>query len=173
MSATVSIPRAKHWLPNLLTGRPHQIIAGTDGRPYLQRWYLIPRNRVLNVYLHRFLSSDDPTLHDHPWAFLSCILSGTYEEVTAHGRHARRRGSTALRRATHRHSIVLPRDHHGREIPCVTIIITGPHRRDWGFWCTTTNSGPAGQRFIPWRHFGVTGCDAPAPIDPLLTHEEV
>lgn len=167
MSATVSTPTRQRWLAALLTGRPHQTIPATDGRPYLQRWYLIPRNRILNIYLHRFLASDDPTLHDHPWPFLSWILARGYAEITPTGCRRRRRGSVAMRGADHRHRIVLPRDNSGREIPCLTLVVTGPHVRDWGFWCPTTGSGPGGERFIPWRQFGSGGCDAPTTTGDL------
>ena len=51
------------------------------GDNYLRRWWLIPRNRWLNVYLHEFRASDDDrALHDHPWASCSIILRGEYFE---------------------------------------------------------------------------------------------
>jgi hypothetical protein len=47
--------------------RPDFIIGGADN-PYLLRWWIIPRNRWCNVYLHKILRDDDPrALHDHPW----------------------------------------------------------------------------------------------------------
>lgn len=150
MSGTVSTPFSGGWLPRLCRGRPHQVILLDESEePYLLRWYLLPHNRWLNIYLHRFLRSDDPRgLHDHPWWFASLILAGSYMEVTTAGRRRRRRGSFAVHRATHRHRVCLPIDAHGHEIPCRTIVVTGPHRRRWGFWC--------GERFVPWREFG--GC---------------
>lgn len=49
---------------------------------YLRRWYIIPRNRWFNMYLHHFVQSDDPrALHDHPWWSCSIILRGGYYEV--------------------------------------------------------------------------------------------
>jgi hypothetical protein len=159
MSATVSYPNPGRWLGMLLRGQPHQIIRNSDA-PYLHRWYLLPRNRRLNVYLHRFLASDDPIgLHDHPWWFCSLILRGWYYEVTATVTTVRRRGSIAVRRATHRHRVCLPRDANGREIPCLTIIITGPHVREWGFWCSRATAEP--DHFIPWRDIDAGGCGDP------------
>ncbi len=32
---------------------------GTEEVPYLQRWWVIPRNRWFNIYLHKFQHSDD------------------------------------------------------------------------------------------------------------------
>lgn len=68
------------WFATLLSGRPHFIIGGTD-RPYLLRWFLIPRNRWFNIYLHKFCRDDDDrALHDHPWWFVSIMLQGSYVE---------------------------------------------------------------------------------------------
>lgn len=51
------------------------------GENYLTRWHLVPRNRWLNVYLHRFTGSDDDrALHCHPWASVSILLRGTLIE---------------------------------------------------------------------------------------------
>jgi hypothetical protein len=41
---------------------PDQVIGGRE-RPYMLRWYLIPRNRFCNIYLHHFLRSDDDRAH--------------------------------------------------------------------------------------------------------------
>jgi hypothetical protein len=61
---------------------PDLYIGGKDD-PYLLRWYLIPRNRFFNVYLHKIVRSDDDrALHDHPWWWLSVMLKGRYAEVT-------------------------------------------------------------------------------------------
>jgi hypothetical protein len=164
MSATVSTPVPGRWLRTLCSGRPHQIIS--DGqRPYLLRRYLLPPNRWLNLYLHTFVGSDDPRgLHDHPWPFASLILAGSYYETTSAGQQRRRRGTLAVHRATHRHRVCLPVDTCGREIPCWTVIVTGPHRRQWGFWCPHRHRA---DRFIPWQMFGDGGCG-----ETLLAAEE-
>jgi hypothetical protein len=58
-----------------------------DGKTeYLYRWHLIPRNPLLNIYLHHFLGSDKDVLHDHPWASISFVLRGGYTEHTIHSR---------------------------------------------------------------------------------------
>lgn len=56
---------------------------GTAAYPYLDRWFVIPKNRILNVYLHHFQRSDeDRALHDHPWLVnMSWILDGEYDEM--------------------------------------------------------------------------------------------
>lgn len=153
MSGTVSIPSTKSWWGTLLSGRPHQVITLDSGATYLKRWYVIPRNRRLNVYVHWFMASDQPPVHCHPWDFASLVLFGAYTEVTEAGSQRRRPGSFARRVATHRHQIVLDQDSSGRELPCLTLVITGPRRRLWGFWC-----GPG--RFVPWDKFS-GGCGEP------------
>lgn len=85
-----------------LLALPKRIITRDDGRPYLERYYLLGEPGGLKyfdegqreqrwwqkafswlpcVYLHRFVSSDeDPELHNHPWKAKSLILSGGYVE---------------------------------------------------------------------------------------------
>ncbi|WP_457226787.1 hypothetical protein [Mycobacteroides abscessus] len=138
---TTAPPTNKHWFRKLIHGQPHQIIGGNND-PYLLRWYLIPRNPVLNIYLHQFLRSDDDrALHDHPWWFWSMVLLGHYYEHRADGRRIKRHaGSIAYRRAETRHRVELPTSNDpfsllSREDSCVILVITGPRVRVWGFWC--------------------------------------
>lgn len=144
------------WFRTLCSGQPHFMIGDQDN-PYLLRWYLWPRNRFLNLYLHKFVRDDeDRALHDHPWWFVSFLIWGRYDEtVSDDGTKAiyRNAPSIAFRRAEHRHRVVLPRlidiDAAGVAIesrqPAWTIILTGPKSREWGFWC------PKG--FVIWTQF--------------------
>lgn len=143
--------KMKKWFLQLISGKPHFIIGGVDD-PYMLRWYLIPRNHFLNVYLHKFLRDDeDRALHDHPWWFVSVMLRGCYTEIIAHDDDGNGRGfvrsalSVAFRRATHRHRVVLARDANQKPVPCWTLVITGRKRRVWGFWCQ--------QGFVKWTDF--------------------
>jgi hypothetical protein len=103
------------------------------GEKYLPRWYLIPRNPVLNVYLHHYKGPDDGrALHDHPWVSLSITLKGGYREFFSHawekGRYLdRRQGDVVFRRATAQHRIADPQK------GTWTLFITGPRLRVWGF----------------------------------------
>ena len=127
-------------------------IGGWDN-PYMLRWYVLPRNRWINLYLHKFCRDDDDrAMHDHPWWFLSFMIRGMYTEIIAQdpdtnsGRgFVRSAPSVAFRRAEHRHRVVLERDDTGMVVPCWTVVITGPRSREWGFWC------PRG--FVHWRDF--------------------
>lgn len=127
---------------------PDQVIgAGAAGGPYLLRWHLIPRNPVMNVYLHCFLRDDDDrALHDHPWPWCSLLLFGSYVEhtIAAGGIHRRRvcaEGSLRLSTPWRAHRIeLLPRerihpDHDPGRRPAWTLFITGPRIRAWGFHC--------------------------------------
>jgi hypothetical protein len=123
------------WFERVAARRPPDFVVGSTEDPYLKRWWLIPRNSFFNVYLHRFLHSDeDRALHDHPYANVSALLDGAYTEVTiAAGGVERRRvyavGAVKFRRAATAHRIVL---HAG---PCWTLFVTGPRLREWGFHC--------------------------------------
>ena len=127
------------WLRTWFSGKPHFII----GPRYLLRWYVIPRNPWLNIYLHQFLHDDeDRALHDHPWWFVSVMLRGKYREVVRDRFIERASPSIAFRSAEHAHRVVLKRDADNRPVPCWTLVITGRVTRDWGFLC------PQG-----WRHW--------------------
>lgn len=53
-----------NWLKVLLSGKPHFVIGNADN-PYMLRWFILPRNRLFNIYLHKFLRDDDDrALHD-------------------------------------------------------------------------------------------------------------
>lgn len=170
--STTTLPSNQDWLRRITTGQPHQIIGGADD-PYMLRWYLIPRNRALNVYLHKFMRDDDDrALHDHPWWFVSVILRGGYIEHTEspegrmvlrcrtsvfHVRSPWWRRSIGFRPAVWQHRVALPHTPDGGRVPCWTLIVTGRNVRTWGFWCPgPTRRAP--KRFVPWREFGDAGC---------------
>lgn len=122
--------------------RKPDVVIGPDDAPYMRRWWLIPRNRWFNVYLHEFLNSDDPRArHDHPWWNCSIVFKGGYWEDTPTGRFWRGRGSIVFRKATALHILELDKK---REPSAWTLFLTGPVVREWGFVC------PRG-----WRHWKV------------------
>lgn len=164
------IARAQHRLPDFVVG-------GHDN-PYLLRWWLIPRNRVFNVYLHKFLRDDDDrALHDHPWFWCSIVLRGEYMEHTIRaGGIARRmlRGVGSVRIASpwraHRielwpwwlgpDDVEMPpsgADHPDGNLraPCWTLFLTGPRLRNWGFHCRERG-------WVPWQEF--TAAEDPGAI---------
>ena len=114
--------------------RGPDLVIGEAGSVYLNRWWLIPRNPVFNVYLHVFQRSDDDRAHhDHPWVSLSLILHGGYIEhrIRAGGVHTHRRfgvGALIARHARYTHRIEVPSGEH-----VTTLFVTGPVLRRWGF----------------------------------------
>lgn len=128
--------------------RPPDFVIGGHERPYLLRWYVIPRNRWFNVYLHHFRRSDDDrALHSHPWLFnASLLLDGCYIEHTAAGPKFSDRGDWRFRWGASFHRVQLLRSLVlGKEFAAWTLFITGPKVREWGFAC------PKGWRH--WREF--------------------
>lgn len=114
--------------------RPDLIIKrNEDDRIYLKRWYIIPRNKWFNIYLHKFEGSDDDrALHDHPWWSLSFLLKGTlserYERAIYYNVYRRiRRFVPYLRSPKHMHRMILWSD------SAWTLFFTGPAQREWGF----------------------------------------
>lgn len=113
------------------------------GELYLQRWWLIPKNPVLNIYIHKTVADDDNrALHDHPYANASIILRGCYFEIMPCRREgygggdavrAERRepGDIVCRRADAPHRLMLDIELQ----PCWSLFVTGPRLREWGFFC--------------------------------------
>ncbi len=117
------------------------------GENYLQRWHLIPHNRFLNIYLHKFTGSDDDrALHDHPWNSVSIALKGQMFEhlgedpvpnpdyadgfanpMVADGRWIKK-FIPYFRKAEQKHRMELV------DGPAWTLFITGPKKREWGFY---------------------------------------
>jgi hypothetical protein len=124
--------------------RPPDFIIGPKDDPYLRRWFLVPRNSVCNIYLHEIRHDDDDrALHDHPWDFDSVILKGSYIEHSVLAKepwqNIYRKGMVNSKRAESAHRIQV------LDGPVLTLVVTGPRRRDWGFHC------PNGWR--PWQEF--------------------
>ena len=70
-------------LERVMYRRPDFAVGGWT-LPYLLRWWLVPRNKVANAYLHKFFRSDDDRAHhDHPWLFnVTIMIKGRYFEHT-------------------------------------------------------------------------------------------
>lgn len=143
--------------PDFIIGGPQDSQQGTGAvihpTPYMLRWYVIRKRRFLSVYLHQILRSDDDrALHDHPWATLSVLLRTGYYEVTPMGGFWREEGEIVARgsRASHRLEV------SDTAPPCISLFITGPVVREWGFHC------PAG--WTHWKRFVYgNGCGEEKP----------
>lgn len=132
------------WYRDIASRRIPDFVIGGRENPYMRRWWIIPRNRFFNIYLHEFLRSDeDRALHDHPWINVSYLLEGEYVEhsILAGGVQTAikyKQGDLKFRRAKTAHRIEIDQ-------PCWSLFITGPVIREWGFHC------PAGWR--KWQLF--------------------
>ena len=95
--------------------------------PYLIRWVL--DLGFFSIRLHHWIASDDQRFpHDHPWWYTSFILKGGYTDKSPEGDRHVSAGSVVHFKAAHQHSVLV--DPGG----CWTLMITGPERREWGFW---------------------------------------
>ena len=116
---------------------------------YLLRWYVIPRNPIFNIYLHKFMADDDDrALHDHPWVSLSCLIEGSLVEHTPKGRRLIREGQWVWRWPLTAHRIQVASYVRAGRIArkeAWTLFITGPRLRVWGFH---TPSG-----WVPWTKY--------------------
>lgn len=105
-------------------------------RNYLTRWRLI-QTPWFGIYLHRMDGPDSrPTLHDHPWPFISFILRGGYDE-----RVRTEPDETGFWRAYLRPvrwiNVKSALDLHSirrlHRTPTWTLMLVGPRRRIWGY----------------------------------------
>ena len=93
----------------------------------MYRWFIFKIGNLPRIYLHKFLRSDDDRApHNHPWWFISIILTGSYTEHTRTGPLLRRAPSIVYRSPNHSHRIMLV---PGKTVR--TLFITGPVVRQW------------------------------------------
>ena len=166
-----------HWVAYNLLANPRVIFDREGESPYLSRFYLRGRPRMLDgsepfdesgapkkaaifpdgvaVYLHRFHRSDsDGALHNHPWKWArSLVLAGGYIEE----RRAKDWRSPPWHSVERR--VIRPfswnkidaTDFHRVDLiesDCWSLFIAGPKTGEsWGFWDRWTG------KFLPWREF--------------------
>lgn len=112
--------------------------------PYMVRYYLF-RSPYLNIYVHKFLRSDnDRHLHDHPFDFITFLFHRGYYEKTEDGKIWRPRFSILKRKAEWKHAVEITQ-------PTWTLFIRFARRRQWGFW---TESG-----WKNWIDYGNNKCE--------------
>lgn len=137
---------ARRLILRPVSRRRPDFVIGPAADPYMERWWVIPRNRWLNVYLHRIRHDDDDrALHDHPWCNITLVLAGGYLEHTPDGVFRREVGDMVFRRSTALHRLELLAVGWARPTQAWSLFVTGPVVRTWGFAC------PQGWR--PWREF--------------------
>jgi len=98
---------------------------GCPSDPYLVRWVL--DFGYFSIRLHNWRKSDDMRAkHDHPWWFLSLVLSGLFVD-RGDKDVVRKPGSISFFPSSHQHSL-------GVLKPGYTPLICGPENRKWGFY---------------------------------------
>lgn len=143
MSSAPPVPLAdlremQNWARALMASRPADFVIGDD---YLRRWWVIPRNPWVNVYLHDIRKSDDDrAFHDHPWMNSSFLIEGSYVEHTPEGSFVRSAGDYVVRGAQQLHRLEVDGG-----IGALSLFITGPKLREWGFACP--------QGWVHWKDF--------------------
>lgn len=96
------------------------------GPPSRVRWRLI-HTPWFGIYVHKWLKPDPrPTLHDHPWPFVSLILSGQYLEARKGASHWRRRINVVRMGQAHTVTTLV-------NAPVWTVMFVGRTRPTWGY----------------------------------------
>ena len=123
-----------------------RIIKDRHGDEYMHRYYLGFKEKLNafddvkpypNIFIHKIYKSDeDRDPHDHPWNYLTVILSGGYWEYRPYFNDKglqvaefgtwRGPGSIIWRRATDLHRLEMSE-------PTTTLFIHGWRKREWGF----------------------------------------
>lgn len=120
---------------------PDFVIGAHRNPPYIKRWWVIPRNRFFNIYLHAVgQDDDDRAMHDHPWINMSYILEGGYNECTPKWTKPLTKGQHRFRRPRALHRLELLDNQY-----TLSLFITGPKVRKWGF---QTEDG-----WVSWEDF--------------------
>ena len=122
-----------------------------DGRPLITRYYLLstrwiddleffnrhPRlHRLISwvsfrLVMHHMHESDDDGLHDHPWPWVSLVLTGGYNEDTPDGMFFRPPGHLRFRPARAFHRLILPQNLTRKGV--YTLFAMGRRQKEWGF----------------------------------------
>lgn len=117
-------------IQSILDRLPRRVIQpdcpeGKVGAPLMTR-YLLFRRESFGVFLHHFHRSDLDEFHDHPWTFVTILLSSGYVEHTPNGNFWRRRFSVLVRPAEYQHFVEIVK-------PTWTLVLRFRKRREWGF----------------------------------------
>jgi len=130
------------WANRIINSRDPDFVLG-EYHTCSERWHVLPRNNLFNIYVHRWLDSDPDeshVFHDHPYANITIVLKGMYWERFKYGHRLRRTGAVIVRRPSTAHRIELidagvSAKYENVKIQVITLFMTGPRVRSWGFHC--------------------------------------
>lgn len=159
----VNHPRLVDRLKARAARTPYTTLRGADGSLYMERYWLVGPTSLLRFVLplmrfhviHREDMDRDP--HDHPWAFRSIILRGSYGEErfevkdsdSIHGDPYRARTAIWRRMPGCAYRMDLGDFHKITRVyegPVLTLCILGRRQETWGFLTDT------GEK-VPWRRY--------------------
>jgi len=122
-------------------GRKRIVMDRTSNEPYLERYYLLFKERErfpFNIFLHKFLKSDPDDVHDHPWPYATLILKGGYYEwIPQFNNKGQKISELQVWRGPGSFRVCGANSFHRIElVPGVTawtLFMPGAKQRDWGF----------------------------------------
>ena len=103
-------------------------IKSKDGKLHFRRWQII-KTPWFSIYIHGIYAADeDKHLHNHPWDYISMVLSGSYIEKTNKNINFLSLGTITKRNGNDYHKIykLLSKSVY-------TLFIVGPVKRHWGY----------------------------------------
>ena len=122
-------------------GRKRIVMDRTSDEPYLERYYLLFKERErfpFNIFLHKFLKSDPDDVHDHPWPYATLILKGGYYEwIPQFNNKGQKISELQVWRGPGHFRVCRANSFHRIEldpnITAWTLFMPGAKQRDWGF----------------------------------------
>jgi hypothetical protein len=134
----------RRWSVNerFVIGKPHN--------PMMERWRLL-QTPWFGVYVHFIYREDlDPVVHDHPWAFVSLVLFGGYDELYTADPRSSDASVTQRHRMGRSHLFPLTAAHRITHVRrwTTTLVFVGPKRRVWGFY---DYGLPLGSHWVDYR----------------------
>lgn len=107
--------------------KPHSAI-GRYGHLLFFR-YKLWEFKLFKIRLHQMFNADpELMLHDHPWWYISIILSGGYGETSSNGFKYYHAGSVLFRKASWKHRLSTV------DRGTWTLVIHGKAKNKWGFF---------------------------------------
>jgi hypothetical protein len=105
---------------------PCDRLLAEGGEEYMRRFYL--RRGSPGARFHQIVASDPGRdMHNHPWDYVTRLLSGAYTEHTPDGDVLYEAPCTLVRKARQLHRLELA------DGPVWTYFVTGRFQRNWGF----------------------------------------
>ena len=101
---------------------------GNPECPYVIRWVF--ETKWFSVRLHKWMGPDDlRNLHDHPWDYWAMVIKGGYtERLEDLNFYWMLPWKPVYRKAERKHAV------EPFTYPTWSILLTGPEKREWGFW---------------------------------------